>query len=166
MTIGHDAEAIGLLLCGREALDRLSATAAETPRRRKNLNFHAALEHPSQRLLNAVEPDSYIRPHRHVDPTRDETFVVLRGAFGLVLFTPTGDVARTAELRAAGELFIGHVPAGTFHTLVSLEPGSVFFESKAGPYEPISDKDFGSWAPAEGEPGAAAYLERLRTLFP
>lgn len=150
---------------GREALDDLSRTAAASPRRRKNLNFHADLAHPAQRLLNAVEPDSYIRPHRHSDGLRDETFVVVRGRFGLVLFDDTGAVTDTALLHAGGEVIGAHVPCGTFHTLVSLEPGGVFFEAKAGPYEALTDKDFGAWAPREGEPGVPAYLEALRALF-
>lgn len=150
---------------GRDCLDALSASAKAIPRRRKNLNFHSAAEHPAQRLLNAVEPDSYICPHRHPDPMRDETFVVLRGSFGLVCFDEGGAVTRTAVLRAGGELSGAHIPGGTFHALVSLEAGSVFFEAKAGPYEPLTDKDFGTWAPREGHPDVPAYLESLRALF-
>ncbi len=150
---------------GRDCLDALTASAGEASRRRKNLNFHSALEHPAQRLLNAVEPDSYIRPHRHPDPLRDETFVVLRGAFGLVCFDEAGAVTHTALLTAGGELSGAHVPGGTYHALVSLEPGSIFFEAKAGPYEPLTDKDFGAWAPREGHVDVPAYLGSLRALF-
>ena len=32
---------------------------------------------------------------------------------------------------------------------------------KPGPYSQANDKDFAPWAPREGEPGAAEYLERL-----
>lgn len=150
---------------GNAELDALSVQARASPRRRRNLNFHAELSHPAQRLLNAVEPDSYIRPHRHCDPLRDETFVVLRGAFGLVLFDEAGAVERTALLRAAGESVGAHVPGGTYHTFLALEPGSVFFEAKAGPYAALTDKAFGPWAPPEGDPGVAAYLDALRARF-
>jgi hypothetical protein len=57
------------------------------------------------------------------------------------------------------------VPAGTFHCLVSLESGSVFFEAKAGPYDPATDRDWPLWAPAEGDAEALLYLARLRALF-
>jgi cupin fold WbuC family metalloprotein len=150
---------------GKDCLDALSDGARKTPRGRKNLNFHAQLTHPAQRLLNAVEPDSYIRPHRHVDPLRDETFVVLRGAFGVVIFDDFGTVTRRAVITAGGDMIGAHVPAGIYHALVSLEPGSVFFEAKAGPYEPPTDKDFASWAPPEGDVRATAFLEALRALF-
>jgi len=56
------------------------------------------------------------------------------------------------------------VPANTFHTLVSLEPGSVFFEAKAGPYDAPTDKQWAPWAPEEGHADAPAYLEKLRKL--
>lgn len=154
-----------LVLFGRETLDALSAEAAASARRRKNMNFHTRLDDPAQRLLNAVEPDSYIRPHRHRQAGRDETFVVLRGALGLVLFDDAGAVVRTVRMQAGGIHAGAHVPPDTFHTLVALEPGSVFFEAKAGPYAALTDKDFGPWAPREGEAGVAAYLERLRGLF-
>lgn len=153
------------LYFGRAELDALSREAKESPRRRRNLNFHAELTHPAQRLLNAVEPDSYIRPHRHAPADRDETFVVLRGTLGLLLFDENGTVTRKALLRANGDLIGAHVPSNTFHTLVSLESGSIFFEAKAGPYEALTDKDFGAWAPREGEPGVPTYLARLRALF-
>ena len=150
---------------GRDCLDALSSAARESPRGRKNLNFHAELTHPAQRLLNAVEPGSYIRPHRHSHADRDETFVVVRGALGLVIFDEAGRVAKSAVLRANGDIVGGNVPSGTFHTLVSLESGSIFFEAKAGPYEALSDKDFGPWSPPEGHPEVSAYLAKLHAIF-
>ena len=153
------------LFFGASTLDALSADARETPRRRLNLNFHADPAHPAHRLLNAVEPGSYIRPHRHADPSKDETFVVLRGAFGVVLFDASGNVTHTEVIRAGGELVGAHIPAGVFHSLVALEPGSVFFEVKAGPYEVLTDKEWGGWSPPENDPAAATYVARLRALF-
>jgi cupin fold WbuC family metalloprotein len=150
---------------GRDAFDALTANARETPRLRKNRDFHDGPAHPAQRFLNAVEPDSYVRPHRHREPYKEETFVVLRGAFGLVLFDDSGNVTERALLRLGSELVGAHVPAGVFHALVALEPGSIFFEVKAGPYDVRTDKEWGAWAPAEGDPEAARYLERLRALF-
>jgi cupin fold WbuC family metalloprotein len=153
------------LFFGAECFEQLTAAAQASVRRRKNLDFHAFASHPAQRLLNAVEPNSYIRPHRHLDLSKDETFVVLRGALGLVLFDEDGNVTASRLLRPEGDMVGAHVPARTFHCLVSLARGSVFFEAKAGPYDAATDKDWPSWAPSEGAPEASAYLERLRSLF-
>ena len=38
------------------------------------------------------------------------------------------------------------------------------YEVKPGPYSAANDKDFAPWAPREGEPGVAAYLESLLDL--
>ena len=112
-----------------------------------------------------MEPGSYIQPHRHFDPNKDENFVVLRGRFGLVLFDEAGNITGTAPLGLCAPAVGASIPHGTYHTLVSLQPGSVFFEAKAGPYAPISDAERPSWASREGEPAASAYLAELERLF-
>lgn len=146
-------------------LDALSAEARSRPRLRANGNLHA-MEDPVHRLLNAIEPGTYVRPHRHLHPPKDETDLVVRGALGLVLFDDSGRVTSARRLSArAGDAFGVDLPAGVLHTVVALEAGTVFFEVKAGPYVPPSGDDVPSWAPAEGEAGAAAYEASLRALF-
>jgi cupin fold WbuC family metalloprotein len=146
-------------------LDRTSRDARRAARLRQNHNFHDADSAPCQRLLNAVEPGSYVPPHRHLDPAKDETFVVLRGSFGLVLFDEAGEVAKTVFLRADGDVIGVTIPHGTFHTLLSFEQGSVFFEAKAGPYVPLAAEERAPWAPAEGAPGVTEFLARMEGLF-
>lgn len=107
-----------------QSLDSLAAEAAANPRRRRNLNIHAAEQAPCQRLFNALEPDSYVAPHRHLDPAKDETFVWIRGRLGVVEFTAEGGVASVAEL-APGKAVTATIPSGAFHTVFALEPGSV-----------------------------------------
>jgi cupin fold WbuC family metalloprotein len=153
------------MLITQDLLDEVSAEAAASPRRRKNRNFHRANEDRAHRLLNAMEPDSYVMPHRHLDASKDETIVALRGRFGLVLFDEQGAVQGKSVI-GAGQAALGiDIPHGTFHSIVALEPGSIFFEAKAGPYVAITEAERAAWAPAEGTPEAAAYLEKLRALF-
>jgi cupin fold WbuC family metalloprotein len=154
-----------ITLIDANLLDATSARARGSVRLRMNHNFHASEAEPANRLLNAMEPGSYVTPHRHLDPAKDETFVVLRGRFGLVCFDECGAVTHTTLLEPNGPVVGANVPNGTFHTLLSLEPGSVFFEAKAGPYVRISDKDRAPWAPREGDPAGAEYLARLEALF-
>src|SRR5579859_7968806 len=92
------------ILIDARLIDTVSAEAAASPRRRKNFNFHAHATAPANRLLNAIEPDSYVQPHRHLDPAKDETLVVLRGAVGLVVFDDKGVVLQHAVLRAGTEI--------------------------------------------------------------
>jgi cupin fold WbuC family metalloprotein len=150
----------------RKLLDEVSSEARANSRLRKNRNFHASNDAPANRLLNAVEPGSYIAPHRHLAATKDETFIVLRGRFGLVLFNDAGKVAQTIVIEAGGDVNGVDIPHGTWHSVVSLRPGSVFFEAKAGPYLPFTPEEQASWAPAENDVGAEEYLYRLQQLFP
>lgn len=146
-------------------LDEVTDEARNSPRKRKNRNFHTSDDAPANRLLNAVEPGSYIAPHRHLDATKGETLVVLRGKFGLVLFDDSGKVTQTQVLEAGGAACGVDIPHGTWHSLVSLQSGSVFFEAKAGPYTAFTAEEKASWAPAENDAVAADYLARLEQLF-
>lgn len=152
-------------LIDAQLIDAVSAQAAASPRRRKNFNFHAQESAPANRLLNAIEPDSYVQPHRHLDPAKDETLVVLRGAVGLVVFDDKGGVVQHAILRAGTGALGVDLPHSTWHTFVGLEPGSVIFETKAGPYVPLTRAERAHWAPSEDDPAAAAYMETLVRLF-
>lgn len=143
-------------------LDSLAREAAEAPRRRKNHNLHPQLSDPVQRLLNAVQPGSYVRPHRHA-ADRWEMFLALQGAFAVLTFDAAGHVTARYDLRAGGPVMAVEIPGGVIHAVVALAPDSVFFEAKPGPYAALSDKDFAAWAPAEGEASAAALEAWYRT---
>ena len=146
-------------------LQQAAEAGAASPRRRKNYNFHTHDADACQRLLNAVEPDSYIPPHCHFDASKDETILILHGRIGVVLFSPEGGITGTHILEAGGGKIGINIPHGQFHSLVALAPGSVFFESKAGPYQPLSEKEKASWAPSEGSPEAIVYFTKLKELF-
>lgn len=146
-------------------LDAVSSQAKDSPRLRKNHNIHKSHEEPCNRLLNAIEPGSYIRPHRHLDPAKDESVVILRGRLGVIEFDDNGAVMQKTLLAPGGEAVAANVPSGVFHTFVSLEKGTVFFEAKAGPYKPITEEEFASWAPGDGSSEAQDYLENLAELW-
>ena len=74
----------------------------------------------------------------------------MRGEVAVLLFDDHGVVQERHELVAGGKLLGIEIPPGAWHTLVARQP-TVLFELKQGPYNPLSDKDFASWAPAEGE---------------
>lgn len=154
-----------LQIIQRSLLDQVSAQARASPRLRKNYNFHAAEAALSHRLLNAVEPDSYIPPHCHSDASKDETIIVLRGRLGVVLFDSQGNITKKILLTPDSDSMGVNIPHGVFHTLVALASGSVFFEAKAGPYVPLSAQEKAPWAPTEAAPHASTYLAQLKQLF-
>ncbi|MDK9718210.1 MAG: WbuC family cupin fold metalloprotein [Trichlorobacter sp.] len=146
-------------------LDQLTEKARTSPRLRMNHNFHPANESVCHRLLNAIEPGSYIRPHCHLDPEKDESFVLLRGQLGVICFDAKGEVIETALLIAGSDQAVITIPHGIFHTAVSLAPGTVFFETKAGPYIPLTEAEIASWAPVDTDPASTACLQQLCALF-
>lgn len=148
----------------RGDLSSLTEAARSSGRLRRNRNLHE-MEDPVHRLFNAVEPGSYIRPHRHLYPPKSETILVVVGSLGLLVFDEAGRLAATERLAAPGEVFGADVPAGTWHTFVALERGTVFFETKAGPYLAPAGPDAASWAPAEGDPASAVLEKVWRALF-
>ena len=136
-----------------KVLQELQKGAADSPRRRTNLNLHQTLEDPVQRFLNAIEPGSYVRPHRHNTPLRWELFVAMSGRAAVLIFNPQGEVIERAEIIAGGPTRAVEIPAGAWHTIAALQSGTVLFEFKQGPYAPLSEIDFASWAPCEGDTG-------------
>jgi cupin fold WbuC family metalloprotein len=148
-----------------ELLQQLTESARTSPRLRKNHNLHPSDESRCHRLLNAIEPGSYIRPHRHLDPEKDEAFILMSGRLGVIQFSDAGEVTETVTLSHQDGLLAADIPYGVFHTAVSLEPGTVFYEAKAGPYLPLNEAEFAAWAPPEGDGRAAQYLEQLKKML-
>jgi len=144
-------------------LEALSVKAAASPRLRAHHNFHAELSAPVQRLAIAMEPGTYVRPHRHSSTW--EVLCPLAGAFDLVVFDEKGCVLSRHRLGREGAA-VFELPPATWHAVVSLELGSVVFEVKQGPYLPLSAPDLAGWSPAEGEASVAKMLEFLTTAKP
>ena len=143
-------------------LNNLSHKALGNPRLRQNFNLHESLEDKCHRLLNAMEPASYIQPHRHSDYNQQEGFVALRGRLAALTFDENGKVQDIA-IFGLHEMIIGvDIPADVWHTVISLEPRSVFYEVKAGPYHPIPKNDLAVWAPVAGSKEAHIYLALLQ----
>ena len=94
-----------ITLIDNALLDELCAAAAAHPRRRKNRNFHPRDDHPAHRLLNAMQPDSYIPPHRHLDPPKAEAWILLRGAVAFFTFEDDGRVRECLRLSAGSDHF-------------------------------------------------------------
>ena len=144
-------------------LDRVSTAARASARLRMNDNLHQ-MEDVVHRLLNATEPGTYVQPHRHRTPAKVETVSVLRGRGAVLIFDDRGELAERAILSPAGPQLVVEIPAGAWHSLVALAPGTVWFEVKLGPYAAPPPEDVASFAPAPGTPEAARYLAKMLQL--
>ena len=121
-------------------LDNLTEQAKASPRLRMNYDLRNSAEDTSQRMLNAIEPGSPLQIHRHQNTS--ETVVCLRGRLIEEFYD---DLERSCtdriELSPNGPVVALNIPAGQWHTVQSLESGTVIMEVKDGKYEPIQDSD-------------------------
>ena len=115
-------------------LDKVSAEAKDSPRLRMNYNFHQSLDDKCHRFLNAVEPGTKVEIHRH--PTKEETFVILRGRVKVSTYKDDGSVIESVVLSQKDGRYGVDIPKNVWHNVESLESGSVFFECKEGPFVP------------------------------
>ena len=121
-------------LIDKQLLDDVSRQAQKSDRLRMNYNFHQSLEDKCHRFLNAVEPGTKVEIHRH--PTKDETFIVLRGKVRISTYDDEGNVVESSILCPDDGTFGVDIPKNVWHDLESLEPNSCIFEVKEGPFVP------------------------------
>jgi cupin fold WbuC family metalloprotein len=142
-------------------LENLIRQAKKSPRKRQHYNLHKSYDEYLQRFLNAVEPLSYIRPHRHITAGKTEIFIPFTGRFLVLIFNERGDVTDHQVIEPFKSPYAVEISPETYHTVFSLETGSVAFEIKDGPFDPAAAKDFAPWAPEEGTPEASEYLRAI-----
>lgn len=118
----------------KELLDEVSRQAKQSDRLRKNFNFHESLEDKCHRMLNAVEPGTLVPIHRH--PTKDESFVILRGKVRSTTYNDDGSVIESVVLCHENGVYGVDIPKNVWHRLEAMEPDSVIFECKEGPFVP------------------------------
>lgn len=165
----NPSDALSLVPFTNDLLDRVSEAAKASPRKRSIVRFHEHDEY-LQRMLNSIEPESYTRPHRHLDPAKPEAFVALRGSVLVIRFDDAGNPLEGVVVSANGPVRGIEVPAGAWHCLVSLQRGTVVFEVIQGPYDAATHKEFAPWAPPEedtqaGAQAGAAFVAAMRAHF-
>ena len=121
-------------------LDTLTEQAKASPRLRMNMDLRNSEADQSQRMLNAIEPGSVVPIHRHKNSS--ETVVCLRGK---VVEEFYDDLERTCteaiELSPNGPNVAVNIPIGQWHSLRSLQSGSIILECKDGTYAPLGEED-------------------------
>ena len=126
------------MIIDKSLLDQVSLQTKVSPRLRMNYNFHQSLEHKCHRMLNAVEPGTVVPIHRH--PTKDESFVILRGKVRVTTHNDDGSIIEDVVLRQEGGNYGVDIRKNVWHKLESLESGSVIFECKEGPFVPHEEE--------------------------
>ena len=121
-------------IINEQLFEEVTRRAQNSPRLRMNYNFHQSIEEKCHRMLNAVEPGTDVPIHRH--PTKDESFVILRGKVRVTTHNDDGSIIDDIVLDQKEGRFGVNISKDIWHKLESLESGSVIFECKEGPFVP------------------------------
>lgn len=104
-----------------------------------NWNIHQSAEEPVQRMFNALEPGTMVPIARH--PESAETLIILRGQLRVIIFDDSKNIREDVVISPATDNIGYHIPKGVWHQVQSLEEGTVCFETREGPYAPVSEQD-------------------------
>jgi len=70
-----------MFILDNRLLGDLCQQADNSSRSRQHFNIHSSYEENCQRLFNAIQPNSYIPPHRHSIADKKELLVAIRVVF-------------------------------------------------------------------------------------
>ena len=143
-------------------IEQIIWQAKNSERKRAMLNLHQPQD-TVQRMINALIPGTYIRPHKHENPDKVELFSSLKGKVAVLKFNEIGEVDAVLEIDEHGPIKIVDIPPRTYHAIVALQP-SALLEIIEGPYVDSTHKQLATWAPQEGSPKAGDYLIYMTSI--
>ena len=154
------------MIINKELLDNVSLQAKESERLRMNYNFHRSTDEKVNRLLNVMHRGSYLPVHRHLNPEKSESIIVVRGKVGVTIYDDAGREVVSRTVGAGCDCVGFDIEAGVWHGLVVLEDNTVLFEVKEGPFAPITPDNIAAWTPAVDDAVAVAkFVAELEAKF-
>ena len=129
-------------------MDSLSHQANANPRLRQSYDLRTTPDDQSQRMLNALEPETELPIHRHRHSS--ETMVVIRGSVTELFYNDEGtltDAITVAPIHNPSNpsnpqsVPMIQIEKGQWHSLKCNEPDTIIFEAKDRAYEPLTEED-------------------------
>ena len=128
------------IVLNKQLFDALTEQAKASPRLRTHFDLRDSSDDDSQRMLNAIEPGSIFPIHRH--NATSETIAILRGKLEEILYDNRGNETARILLEPGGDNPAIQIPIGQYHTVHSLESGTVILEIKNTKYNPDDMEEF------------------------
>lgn len=141
------------------------AASRASARKRIIFPIHRTQPAPVQRMLNFLQPGTYVKPHIHRGDGSSESVVLLTGSLHYFIFSADGDVTHHFRAVAGTPSAVLDMEPDVWHSFIVMKPDTVIFECKKGPYEVASDKDFATWAPNEGTVEADEWVKQMEARF-
>ena len=132
----------------KELLEKLFDQARHNPRLRQNFDLRTSADDNSQRMLNALLPETVVPIHRH--PQSTESVFLLCGKIVEVIYDENGKEIERIHLDPAVGNYGCVVPQGAWHSVEILEP-SVIYEAKDGKYGEDGSETFDAFKVKKAE---------------
>ncbi len=131
---------------GNEDIEVLRQAVRKTPKGRARINAHPGSDDELHEMIIAIEPGSYIRPHKHPG--------------NIVVFSEAGNIERIVSLAAKGgrHPFYYRMSTPHFHTLIIRSDLLVVHEITNGPFLPTGTI-YAAFAPEEDDSAKAAVFQ-------
>ena len=128
-----------MIAIDKTLISNLLAQAASNPRLRPTSDLRSSEAEGSQRMLNALQPGTVVPIHRH--PRSNESIVLLCGKAEEIFYDGEGRETERLLMDPEAGSYGCVVPAGSWHTIVALEP-TVIMEVKDGRYGEDGSESF------------------------
>lgn len=150
-----------LFQLSEKMIEKGAKASRESERLRIILPIHREQDARVQRMINFLQPGTYIPPHKHPLEYATESLVVIQGSIRLFIFDEDGNVITENDIHSKPFPGIIDIEPNIWHSFIVLEMDTVLFECKKGPYNADSDKTFAEWAPEEGSEHVQEWLDRF-----
>jgi len=151
---------------GKDKIQNLIEQSSNSPRLRSHLNIHDSWEDDIQRLLIALQPGTFIRPHYHPEPDKKEMIILLQGKCSCINFDKEGNITESYMLSHESGNLVCEFPPSEFHSIFCHDQNTVIMEVKKGPYKPLPTECFALWSPEENSPQKDLYLQKISESIP
>lgn len=159
--LAFDNPSAELFQLNGELIKRGLEASRKSSRKRMILPIHRTQAAEVQRLINFLQPGSYIRAHKHPMSYASESIILLQGSIRFFTFDENGEILTDNRLSSTPIPDVIDIEPDTWHSFLVLDPDTMIFECKKGPYNAKTDKEFASWAPEEGDDNATEFMKNL-----
>lgn len=161
---GLEAKSGEVLVCTDEIIslnhsdvERLSAMAAASPKRRARICVHKDEGAGVQEMIILMNRSSYVCPHRHAN--KCESFHLVKGSADIVVFGDD-DVIEKVIPFSCEHAFFYRLDTNRYHTIVVRSDFIVFHEVTNGPFI-RNETEYAPFAPREGTDAIENYRIKL-----
>lgn len=150
-----------LFQLSEQVIEKGVKASRESDRKRIILPIHRKQEAEVQRMINFLQPGTYIRPHKHPLNHASESLVLIRGCIRFFTFDEDGTVLSDNEIQSKPLPGLVDIEPRIWHSFIVLEEDTILFECKKGPYDAERDKIFAEWSPEEGSDHVVEWMNHF-----